>query len=398
MKEADIAIIGAGISGVSAAVTAAKSGCRTLLLEKSSLPGGIAVKGNINTICGLFIDRPGGLPEMLYNGFAEEFASRLMSRDSVESPRKMGRVYVLLSRTKTMEETIQALLESESKLSVKYLTTFCGVRFSNDRICHIDAIMSGRRYEIKVGAVVDCSGDAVVCRSAGVPVIGPDESNQVPAMIFPLINIDNPCHFSMMTVRLKVLLKQAVNQGVLPQGAEAVSLLPMLEKDSIAVKINMGRFVNGFSKIRKNSLDENANELKNHIFRFFQKQVVGFERCQIPDGEYSVQHRDGIKAKGLYVLSGQDVLNGRKFSNAAAKGCWPIEKWDSAGNLNIRYLTEGGYYEIPEQSLRVAGIKNLMVAGKCISADNDAHASARVIGTCLATGEAAAKLAVRSLT
>jgi hypothetical protein len=109
-------------------------------------------------------------------------------------------------------------------------------------------------------------------------------------------------------------------------------------------------------------------------------------------------HRDGMKAKGVYVLSGQDVLNAKKFSDTAARGCWPVEKWNLAGNLDIRYLPEGEYYDIPEQSLRIPGIKNLMIAGKCISADNDAIASARVIGSCLATGEAAAKLAVRSLT
>ena len=444
MDETDIAVVGAGVSGIAAAVTAARLGCRTLLLEKSAFPGGIAVKGNIHTICGLFINRSDGSPEMLYTGVPEEFARRLMSHDSVESPVKMGRVHVLLSRPKTIEETIQTLLKTEATLSVKYSTQFCGVRLNNDRICHINAIVAGSRREIKVGAVVDCSGDAIVCRSAGVPVMAPDESTQVPAMIFPLINIDSfvksprpvtpakagvhnmpekldcglrrndnnggfstfygsvnidhPGHFSIMAVRIKTMLKQAVNQGILPQGSESVSLLPMLEKGSIAVKLNLGRFVRGFSSMGNSSIEEFANELKDHLFRFVQKNVAGFERCRVPSGEYPVLHRDGMKAKGVYVLSGEDVLNGKKFSDAATKGCWPIEKWDSAGDLDIRYLPESLYYDIPERSLRVPGIKNLMIAGKCISADSDAIASARVIGSCLATGEAAAKLAARSLT
>lgn len=398
MKETDIAVVGAGVSGIAAAVTAARLGFRTLLLEKNAFPGGIAVKGNIHTICGLFINRSDGSPKMLYNGFSEEFASRLMFHDGVESPIKMGQAYVLLSRTKTIEDTIQTLLKTEANLSVRYSTQFCGVRLNNDRICHINAIAAGSRREIKVGAVVDCSGDAVVCRSADVPVIAPDESTQVPAMIFPLINIDNPDQFSIMAVRIKRMLKQAVNHGILPEVSESVSLLPMLERDGIVVKLNLGRFMRGFSSMGNSSIDASANELKDHLFRFFQKNVAGFERCQIPTGEYSVLHRDGMKAKGVYVLSGQDVFNGKKFSDAATKGCWPIEKWDLAGNLDIRYLPKGEYYDIPEQSLRIPGIKNLMIAGKCISADNDAIASARVIGSCLATGEAAAKLAVRSLT
>ena len=96
---------------------------------------------------------------------------------------------------------------------------------------------------------------------------------------------------------------------------------------------------------------------------------------------------------GEYVLTGADVLGGRKFPDAVARCAWPIEQWNMDGVARFRYLPAGAYYEIPARSLHVDRVENLFMAGKTISADVDAIASARVMGCCLATGAAAGTLA-----
>jgi hypothetical protein len=100
---------------------------------------------------------------------------------------------------------------------------------------------------------------------------------------------------------------------------------------------------------------------------------------------------------GQYVLTGADVLAGRKFDDVVARCAWPIEQWDAEGQSRLRYLSKGTHYEIPARSLYAAGVQNLFMAGKSISADVDAIASARVMGCCLATGEAAGRLAASRL-
>jgi hypothetical protein len=96
---------------------------------------------------------------------------------------------------------------------------------------------------------------------------------------------------------------------------------------------------------------------------------------------------------GSYLLAGVDVLNARKFPDAVARNNWPVEQWSANGRQRLRYLPPGEYYEIPARSLRAARTENLFMAGKSISADVDAVASARVMGCCIATGAAAGKLA-----
>jgi len=100
---------------------------------------------------------------------------------------------------------------------------------------------------------------------------------------------------------------------------------------------------------------------------------------------------------GEYVLTGADVLAGKKFPDAAAKCAWPVETMERGRRTRLRYLAPGEHYEIPARALRAAKIKNLFMAGKTISADTDAIASARVMGCCLATGAAAGVLAANYL-
>jgi len=100
---------------------------------------------------------------------------------------------------------------------------------------------------------------------------------------------------------------------------------------------------------------------------------------------------------GKYLLTGGDVLAGRKFPDAVARGAWPVEQWNRDGVIRLRYLPPHTHYEIPARCLRAAHVQNLFMAGKTVSADGDAIASARVMGCCLATGAAVGNLAANYL-
>jgi hypothetical protein len=126
---------------------------------------------------------------------------------------------------------------------------------------------------------------------------------------------------------------------------------------------------------------------------FLRRQVPGFERCWSPQTEFVGVERAGTMIAGRYVLTGSDVLTARKFPDAVAHGCWPVEQWSADGRQRVRYLPPGSWYDIPARSLHAAATENLFIAGKSLSADAEAVASARVIGCCLATGAAAGKLA-----
>jgi hypothetical protein len=127
----------------------------------------------------------------------------------------------------------------------------------------------------------------------------------------------------------------------------------------------------------------------------FLQNLPGFTAAEIAQtGCLGV--RDDGRIRGRYTLTGDDVRAGRRFPDAVCRCDWPIEYWDGEKGVSLEYLPAGGRYEIPMRSLQLNGVQNLWAAGKCLSADREAHASARVVGACWAMGEAAGAAAAKS--
>ncbi len=108
--------------------------------------------------------------------------------------------------------------------------------------------------------------------------------------------------------------------------------------------------------------------------------------------------RDDGQIRGEYRLTEADVRQGRRFDDAICRADWPIEYWDPERGVSLDWLPPGHFYEIPARALKVAGFDNLWSAGKCLSAEPLAQASARVAGTCWAMGEAVGRLALQQPT
>jgi hypothetical protein len=101
--------------------------------------------------------------------------------------------------------------------------------------------------------------------------------------------------------------------------------------------------------------------------------------------------RDGGRIQGDYCLTLTDVKTAPLVYESAGRCAWPVEYWRPATGVTLEYLPVGHYYTIPLSALHVAGMANVWAAGKCLSAEKQAQASARVVGSCWAMGEAVGK-------
>lgn len=346
----DIAVIGSGAAGIAAAVCAARAGARTVLLDKNPGGGGTGGFSGLTTLCGLFDEDGNHLNE----GFPREFAEAIAEG---QPPLKMGRVWVLPYRSEKFRAAAGNFFTNLPNLQTHWNTSLQNVIVEDRCIVSLNGLA--------VGAVIDCSGTAEVARACGLECLETDETTQASAVIFPLFNVTR--EWLTPADAAQVLLPVA-RAGFPPLNFQA-------NADSVTVKFT------------------GAPAQVPALIEFLQKNIRGFENCSTPLKEFSVARRAGRMIPGEYVLTGAEVLAGKKFSDAAARGAWPVEQWSAGGIAKYRYLPAGGFYEIPARSLRAAKIKNLFMAGKTISADVEAIASARVMGCCLATGEAAAKLA-----
>jgi len=347
----DIVVIGSGAAGIAAAVCAARAGCKTLLLDKNPAAGGTGGFSGLTTLCGLFDDAG----NFLNDGFAKEFAEVIAETASL----KMGRVWVLPYRPEKFRAAAEIFFAAEPDLQTRWNSALENVVVKNGHIVSLNSF--------GVDAVIDCSGSAEVALAVGAKCLATDEMTQASAVIFPLRNVAR-----------EMLTPAAAVQVLLPlarAGFPPVNFQSNLEPNSVTAKFS------------------GSPEQVPPLIEFLRANVSGFENCATPLKEFSVARRAGRMIVGEYILTGADVLAGKKFPDAVARCAWPVEQWNNDGKTRLRYLPPGEFYEIPARSLRAAKIKNLFMAGKTISADMDAIASARVMGCCLATGEAAAKLA-----
>ncbi len=353
----DIAVVGSGAAGIAAAVCAARAGCSTLLLDKNNSAGGTGGFSGLTTLCGLFNNEGNFLNE----GFCREFAESLMSEDGVNESVKMGKLFVQLYRPHSFQKIASRFLVAEKLISTRWNTPLKDVAVRESRIASLN--------NIEVGAVIDCSGVAEAGPAAGEQLLVTDDSTQAPSVIFPLENVDRDLSSPLAIA----LIYSALTQAGLPP----ISF--MLGCDARIVSVKFSGSPAGVPA----------------LLEFLQRHVPGFERCRTSQTEFSIVRRAGAMIVGHYLLTGDDVLGARKFPDAVARGNWPVEQWSADGRQSLRYLPPNEYYEIPARSLQAARTENLFMAGKSLSADVDAIASARVMGCCLATGAAAGNLAAK---
>ena len=143
------------------------------------------------------------------------------------------------------------------------------------------------------------------------------------------------------------------------------------------------------------------------LAEFMRERVPGFEHCFLLRTSPHVGVRETRRVLGDYYLTYEDVISGRRFDDVVVLGGFFVDIHNYQGtSQNYEpergvYIKDQGSYDIPFRCFLPRGIENLLVAGRCLSASHEAHASARVMGTCMGMGHAvgtAAAMAVHAHT
>lgn len=121
--------------------------------------------------------------------------------------------------------------------------------------------------------------------------------------------------------------------------------------------------------------------------RFFRDHLLGCEDATVVDTGVQVGVRQTRQARGVCMLRNTDVVAGAKFRDGIARSPWPIEL-HAGERPRVQWLLDD-VYEIPYGCLVPVRGESLLVAGRCLSAEHEAVASARVTAQCFSYGHAA---------
>jgi len=189
-----------------------------------------------------------------------------------------------------------------------------------------------------------------------------------------------------LSIKVPYAVRQGVEANILPSYLRFTTFVPGDSTDEGWCKLSLPA-----ARPDVRAAQDDAKRLHDYL----KGALPVFWKSRITDSSPEVLEREGPRLKGLYTLTEQDVLEGRKFPDVVARSAWPIEIWDPERGPVYRYLKAGEFCDIPLRCLKSAAAENLLCAGRCISADRQALGSTRVMGTCMALGDAAGKEAAR---
>lgn len=373
----ELLIVGAGVSGLSAAATAAKYGMNTLLIDQHSFVGGTAAAAMHNYICGLFANDPSSRFKMLNEGITIEMVKYLDQFAGCERE-SLGRLEVYSFELQRMIDFFMHKIRNSS-VNLALNTTLTAVYLENGLVDRVALKRNDRDATYQVKTMIDAGAGAVadvVCDSK-VCVIEDDEP-QSKAFIFTVVGVEK--FDEVDQIKLPYIIREASIDGRLPKDIKQTIVMHEYNQKRLRFKVT----------IDQSNIRDAVAALQGVLAESFKN----FQKVKVDSVSPFVLKRDCRRIAGRYILTKEDVLSGRKFSDKIkVNAAWPIEFWPRGDRTRYEYLEPGEYYQIPAGCLQSKDMLNLFACGKSFSSDGRAMASARVMGTCIPTGEAAAKMA-----
>jgi len=389
IAQAEVVVLGSGSAGSTAAIAAARAGADTLLVERYGFLGGTSTMV-LDTFYGFYT--PGSDAARVVAGIPWEIVERLYAYDMVlERPSSYGAGQAVTYDPTTLKVVWeQTVLGAGARL---LLHTFCvDVLMAEGRITGL-VVASKKGLGLITGRVfVDASGDADLVWRGGAPfeAAGTDgQTAQSLTTTFRLGNVDHERAKTMKRDELVSRMKAANLSGEyrLPREEGSVHRTPLA--GVVATNMTRVAYVDGTDPAELTKAEVEGRKQTLEYTRFLREQIPGYENAYLMNFSTQIGIRETRRIWGEYRLTRDDVLNARKFDDAVAQCGAPIEDHGAGNSTRWEYVPDGGTYDIPYRALLPQNVGNLLVAGRCLSADHDAHASVRSMGQCMAMGQAA---------
>ncbi|MBS7700555.1 MULTISPECIES: FAD-dependent oxidoreductase [unclassified Chelatococcus] len=430
-QDYDVIVLGGGSAGIAAAVAAARNGARTALVEAGPMLGG-------ELLTGMTID--GAI-----NGRGEDTVGGVIT-DLLQLCRDMGGFVAKLNDWRLIRYI--AYDPEIMKIAIPRLVFDAGVTvhlqtFAEEavhdggRITGLVVLGKGGRQLVTARAFVDASGDGDLCAMAGGETLSVEngEKPQPMSMMFRMAGVDTGALLSYVREHPECVAvgesdairggrtDREITEEIFLQGQPCVffkgdgpllggaiqrgdmfaTALVMIQPTSETrreVCINATRITLD-EPTRPDNMATALRVLPAQVFQcaeFLRKSVPGFSEASISGMSPRIGIRETRRVVGDYILTEEDVLQARKRSDGVAKGCHHVDiHQDGTGQIRIP-VADGGSYDIPLASLLPKGLENVVIAGRCLSASREAQGSARVMGSCMAMGQAAGSLTAMALT
>lgn len=400
----DVLVCGGGVSGFSAAVSAARSGADVILIESGGFLGGTATKGLVGPFMTCY-DAKGEV--QIIRGLFTELVDRLIaengavsykdcpSGDSYSGYRYPGHIGV----TPFDKEALKRVTEDmciEAGVRLLYHTTVIGCDKEGDSITRVYASDYNDIVAINAKAFIDTTGFASLANKAGAKTMrGNDDGLLQTASTFFIISDVNKekldaymeKHQDTKSRFFMDLIEKAREEGKFPCGT---AKLRIYENPDKSWTVNMAQTDEQFNELDASVLTSVEIEQRKQtvqIFEFLRNNIPGLENIKYVVSASDIGLRESRRIVGKTIFSLDDMQSAYKFEDRIAVCANSVDIHLKKGVAYTAH-TDSSYY-IPLSCLISENVNNLLSAGKSLSADKYAFAAVRVMPPCIAMGQAA---------
>ena len=400
----DVLVVGGGVAGFAAAVAAARQGAKVILAEENSYLGGTATAGLVapfmtsyNTagdqqiICGVFSD----LVDRLVEIGGAIHPSQCQNGSSYAAYKLKGHNGV----TPVNKEKLKLVMERmccEAGVVLKYRYLFVGAETEGRKITACTFATCNGFYRVEAKTVIDCTGDATVCRMAGGATMFSDESGAVqPVSTFFLIdNVDKkelddlllPTDDERARAFMEIIADERAKNGFPCNGLKVRAY----EQPDGIWSINMCQIDRNLDPTDPDQVIEAEIEGRaqaHAIFDFLVRRIPGMQNARLIQTSDRLGVRESHRIVGEYVLTHADLLASRVPADSIAivSSTVDVHTHDNSKRIEFSALD---HYGIPYRCLVARDFDNLWSAGKTVSSDRLSHSAIRVMPPCMAMGQA----------
>ncbi len=383
MKKYDLIVAGGGMAGVSAAICAAREGLSVLLIEKEGCFGGAMsnslvfpfmpywsgnkAKGNWRLICG---------------GVFEEMMKKQEEMTGKEFTELEPEIFKLV-----LDD-----LFTESGADVLFHAMLHKVETEADMVRKVTVATKMGTIDFEADFFIDATGDGDLFALAGCEyLLGRPSDNLCQPMTtcFRMSGVDIE-RYKREEEEIQKKYKEYQAAGKITCPREDIMAFYGIGEGIL--HLNTTRIIKldptNPEDVSKAEID--ARRQVGEIVRFFKEASGAFKGATLISIASTIGVRESRKLKGLYVLSGQDLKDQIEFEDTIAIGNYEIDIHDpNGGGTSHYFFSDDEHYRIPYRSLVAKEFKNLLVAGRCISATHEAQAAIRIMPTCACLGQAA---------
>ena len=385
----DVLVVGGGPSGFGAAVSAARMGVNTLLIESSAAIGGVATSGMMSHWTGQ-VEGP-ILDELLQR-------TKDIDRDFEFNKGKILKGINIINTDKTKLEMLEMLNEANAKW--RLLTTFSDVIMDGSKVTGVIVESKAGREAIFAKVVIDATGDGDVATRAGCKFwIGRESDSAVQPMsvmfkvggvdynkaIFPGEFIDHISSNSGVSI-------QNLGSKELESPIGHVLLYPNTLPSVVTVNMTNSINKDGTSPDDITKADFECRRQIPKIVNFLKRNAPGYEKCYLMATAPQIGVRETRHIEGYYIFNEDDILKGRVFDDWIVTRCWfffdlhNVEGpgLDSKGEV---FQKTTNYFTMPYRSFVPLGVDSLYIVGRSISGTHMAHSAYRIMPICVNMGQ-----------